>query len=213
MKTKTAKSTKTAAIAATDPAKIHAEIRDGILQFRQNMDTSARSLRTAATIYANLVALYPAQAKKAFREAFPTITDTTWDRMVDVGTGKVAPLAMLLSTSYTYHKLAALPMDKQRRILGRKMLIARNGKAVEARVGDLAEHELAAALDGNGDYRGVKEQVAFLAARRGATREDAKKNMPTWCLVKRGKELFFSSTGAIEVNVNDILQAAAKATL
>ena len=83
--------------------------------FGNNIKLGIESIKQAATEYADAIREYPSKAEKYFREQFPSVTATTWDKLRSIGNGDLNPNAILVSDVFC-KALSKLPIEKQNRI-------------------------------------------------------------------------------------------------
>lgn len=145
---------------------IPAKPLDAYLQeFKAAFGNAVESIAKCARIYAAAVIAHPDKAKERFHEAYPAVTDATWEKMRLVGNGDAHP-AIMLCTDRIALRIARMTMEKQRELLDGKTALKcvnrTTGVVESVHLSDLKPRHEAVLFDGT-HARTVAEQRAYIA--------------------------------------------------
>lgn len=142
-------------------------IANKVKQFNEHLKKSACEFATACRIYAEAVKDGGIEAHNEFAKAHPQITDTMWRRMRLCGEGHVLPEIVIVGTDSSFKKLAAIPIEKQRKLVGAPIEVAsRVGRHVvvkKVKVSILKEHEISKAISSDGEVIPLSKQIEVLS--------------------------------------------------
>lgn len=68
-----------------------------IEEFRKEFTMGLEAIRSAARTYTAAVTEFDGEASKAFKDAFPAVSDVTWKKLLLIGTFQAEPIILLLS--------------------------------------------------------------------------------------------------------------------
>ena len=145
--------------------KKQSEIMQAVIAFRAKMAGAAEALFEASKIYAAAVTKYGDAACRAFDEAFPGVTKTTWDKMRLVAKGALVPEALLISDRISA-RISYMPIEEQRETLGGRktvQVVTPRGKVETKALSRLTPKDEDAVFTKHGSVRTVEEQRRFYA--------------------------------------------------
>ena len=147
------------------------EIMQAVIAFRAKMGSAAEALYEASVIYAKAVAKFGDDACKAFDEAYPGVTKTTWDKMRLVAKGALVPEALLVSDRISA-RIGYMSIEEQRNILGGKktvQVVTPRGKVETKALPRLTAKDEDAVFSQSGQIRTVAEQRKWYAEKAATT--------------------------------------------
>lgn len=132
--------------------------------FRENFSAGIEGITRAARSYADAVREHSDKARKAFHEAYPAVSDATWEKLRLIGNGDVHP-AVMLCTDRIGARLARLPMQEQKKLLDGKYRLKcvsrTTGEVESVPLSDLKPRHEHVLFDGD-KLRTVNEQRKFV---------------------------------------------------
>jgi len=156
---------------ATNSKKQQNEIKQAVNAFRAKMSSAADALYEASVIYADAVTNFGDDACKAFDEAYPGVTKTTWDKMRLVAKGALVPEALLISDRIAA-RIGYMPIDEQKKVLGGKktvQVVTPRGKVETKAFPRLTAKDEDAVFSQSGRIRTVAEQRKWYAEKASTT--------------------------------------------
>ena len=151
------------------------KIAEAVSAFKSKMTGAVEALEAAARIYADAVTKYGDEACRAFKRAYPGVTQATWDKMRLVSKGSLVPEALLISDRAAA-RIGYLPVKDQRKMLsGKKTLqvVTPRGTVVTKALSALSATEEDAIFSESGKKRTLAEQRAWYADRLADKQERA----------------------------------------
>ena len=142
-------------------------LKKDIAKFGDHMKKGAAHIAKACAIYADAVA-NDHTAAYAFQDAYPYITESTWDKMRLAGLGAMEPKILLLSDRLA-NKLIRLPINKQREIVCDDIEIIKDEKVVKKNIRHMSKKEQKLAFDDKMNKRTVDEQKTVIVLKRKTT--------------------------------------------
>ena len=144
------------------------KIMNYIEEFRKEFTMGLEAIRNAARIYTAAVTEFDGEAAKAFRTAFPAVSDTTWRKLLLIGTFQAEPITLLLSDRMS-NKIASKTPSQQKKLTnalknGEVDVVRGRAKTVHrVKVQDLSEKEEDRVIDvENCRVRSAEEQTRII---------------------------------------------------
>ena len=103
---------------ATTKAAISALIAEGIKKFKECIGNALESIAAAAKQFAGDIERFPQDAPKAYKEAFPDVTDKSWELLRRIGNRDLVPTAFFLERDSVISLVSRLPYKTQTLLLG-----------------------------------------------------------------------------------------------
>lgn len=138
-----------------------------IKKFSCLMTGAVESLENAARVYADAIDKYGDEAHYAFKDAFPSVTAATWDKLRLVAKQSIVPELLLLSDRIGA-RIARLPISTQRKMLSgvkRVTVVTPSGRTTEKALAQLTPEEEARVFGETGKMRTKSEQLRYIAER------------------------------------------------
>ena len=149
------------------------KIKEAVAEYKAAIGSATDSLYRASKIYADAVTKYGDEACRAFKAAFPGVTQTTWDKMRLVAKDALVPEVLLVSDR-TAARIGYLPIEEQRKMLSGKksmQVVTPRGKVVTKALTALSSTEEDALFSESGKKRTIEEQRKWYAARNAEKRD------------------------------------------
>lgn len=134
-------------------------------EFAIHLGSAIESIDKAAHIYAAAINEFPEEAQQKFEEAYPHVTENTWEKLRLIGNGEADPKIMLLSDKFAA-RMIRLPVQKQKETLNGdsfQVVNPQTRKIEKVQYYDMKpRHERILFDDTKGRVRTLSEQVAFI---------------------------------------------------
>ncbi len=135
-----------------------------VSRFSAKFKIGLGAIEEAAKIYAEAVRLYGDMAQAAFNDAYPAVSEATWDKLRLIGNNDAHP-AIMLCTDRIGLRIARLPFEDQKRLLGEggsvKVVNKTTGETEEIAVSEIKPRHEAVLFDGD-RARSVAEQRKYI---------------------------------------------------
>lgn len=146
------------------------EIKQSIEKFGKEMNAGVSAIGRAAKIYVDAVKKNGTDAEAQFRGAFPSVTETTWDKLRRIGHGDLPPNALLL-TGPVYKRVERMgPKEREKFFkndIGVEVYNPQTRTAETVPYGKIAPRHERILYKPNGEKRTLAEQIAFIKAEAG----------------------------------------------
>ena len=156
-----------------------ATIEAAISAFRKELNIGISALKKAGQIYAKAIIQFPEEAEKRFHEAFPEVSESTWDKLRLVGNGDIHPSLLVMRDSVAA-KIARFSRKRQDAILtDREAFVVYNdklGSASRVSITKLTPKQFDIVVQKDGKVRTVEEQMQFAENNRSA--KDTRRVLP-----------------------------------
>lgn len=179
------------------------KITNYIEEFRKEFTIGLEAIRNAARIYTAAVTEFDGEAAKAFRTAFPAVSDTTWRKLLMIGTYQAEPITLLLSDRMS-NKIAMKTSAQQKKLTnalksGEVDVVRGRAKMVHrVKIQELSEKEEERVIDTDGcRVRSAKEQIKIIDSEK-EKKASAKKARKDFEIV--GKTLYVYKPRSFELN-------------
>lgn len=137
-------------------------INNHLEQFGEKLKLGMSAIRDAAEIYVKALRQY-SFAQRRFEERYPDIKKDTWQRLRDIGSGKLVPEAMMFRpvAAQTYR---ALPIKTQKALISGSVDLALNdGTVVNVPYARLSDSQCGVVVNvSEGKIRSIEEQREIL---------------------------------------------------
>lgn len=133
--------------------------------FGNHIGSAIEHIQQAAILYVEAIAKYGESAQQAFCEAYPHVTQNTWDKLRLIGNGEADAKIMLLSDKFAA-RIVRLPIEVQHTTLNGDSFSVVNPqtrKIENVNYGEIKpRHERILFDDEKGNVRGIAEQVKYI---------------------------------------------------
>lgn len=133
--------------------------------FGNHIGSAIEHIQQAAILYVDAITKYGESAQQAFCEAYPHVTQNTWDKLRLVGNGDADAKIMLLSDKFAA-RIIRLPIEVQHETLNGDSFCVVNPqtrKMENVNYGEIKpRHERILFDDERGKIRGIAEQVKYI---------------------------------------------------